>query len=326
MRTINKIVVLLFVATCMVSCERRPLDILATSLMIKHIADYSMPFANTEPTPEHYRVNMYDANNGKIVYKDFIPEGEGQVKSMPGRYVCFLCNLDDGTMVITGEPEMATFHITAPRGNKPVAELFDRCLTKAVSTSSEEGASDIPYVPMPVMASPDCFWTGWAETDIPRVAENDENFVITVRTASAVKQGYVKLEGITGSQYIVNIECFITNMVAGKNPITGELDEEKVAEHFFLQPGDNCAQGTFNYFGVVKDETPQFLYAVVTDTAGGKYLYIYNIDPYDNERGLAYEIESKIDVPEPEYEGGGGFSPELDEWDVEFINVPLGQK
>lgn len=325
-KTINKLTAALLAALCMTSCERRPLDVLATSLTINHIPDYSMPFVKPSQTPEHYRVNMYDAATGKLVYKDFVVTGGGPIKSEPGQFVCFMCDFDEGKMILTGESDAGTITITAPIADSRTTSTFNSCVTKATSArlNGSERGIDTPFVSMPVMSAPDCFWVGTTDAEVPRLAEEEDDFVITVRTASAVRQGYVKMTDIEGSENIANIECFVTNLLSGENPITGQLTEEIVAESFFVRPGDGFAEGVFNYFGIAKTGEPRLIYAVVTDTAGGKYLYVYEIEPTEDERGLVFTFDSKMDIPAPEH-GGGGFKPELEDWDVEFVDVPLGQ-
>ena len=63
---------------------------------------------------------------------------------------------------------------------------------------------------------------------------------------------------------------------------------------------------------------------MVTDTGGDSYLYVYDLGPMDDGRGLEFQIDSGINVPEPETGGEGGFCPCLGEWDVEYVEVPMG--
>lgn len=319
---------------CIVSCERRPLDILATSLRIIHVPDYSLEYQKPTVIPEHYRVNMYDSETGKLIYKDFIPDGGGHIISKPGKFLCFLCNFDEGHLVLTGEKDISTFHITGPDAGadadstfQTMQKKFKAALESAQETkggTTKADGNDIPYIDQRVMALDDYFWAGQSEADIPFLAASDESYTITVNTTSVPKQGYVQLNGIVGVEYISSIQCFVTNLAGGINPVTRELDSENVTEKFYIRYVDGIACGTFLYFGINGGNEPHFLYALVTDTAGGRYLYVYNLGPIEDGKGLFFNIDSGIIVPEPETSGGGGFNPTVNDWNVVYNEISLG--
>lgn len=315
---------------CIVSCERRPLDILATSLRIIHVPDYSLEYQKPTVIPEHYRVNMYDSETGKLIYKDFIPDGGGPIISKPGKFLCFLCNFDEGHLVLTGEKDISTFHITGPDAGSGADSTFHALQTRLQSAlksgkTTKGITSDEPYTEQRVMALDDYFWAGQSLASIPYITESDSPHTITVHTSSVAKQGFVKLNNIKGSEYISNLQCYITNLAGGVNPVTGELDSENVTEKFFIQHhNDKTACGTFLYFGINDGKVPHFLYALVTDTAGGRYLYVYNLGPIDDGKGLFFEIDSGIIVPEPTKSGGGGFNPSVNDWSVIYNEILLG--
>ena len=306
---------------CLVSCVRRPLDVLATGLRIDLTNDYSLPFEPAEYIPEHYRVNMYDPKGGKLVYKDFVPEPGGMIRSMPGDYVCFVCNFDAGHLILSGEDNVGTVYLTAPQADAYHLDLYEACYRKLLSIRDGNGipveeATDVLNVE-------NYFWAGVKDVTVPVLTPTDDIYTIYANTNSVLKQGYVTFNNIQGSEYISKIDCFVTNLCAGVNPVTRELDTRNIAQTFTIGSEDGRADGTFLYFGALPGRIPVFLYALVTDTGGGQYLYIYDLGPIDDERGLHFDIDSGMDIPEPST-GGGGFQPALGDWDTEIIRVPIG--
>ena len=299
----------------LLSCERRPLDIIATGLMINHTPDYSLPYEKPAFHPEHYRTNMYDSGTGDLVYKDFVPERGGMIRSIPGSYLCFLCNYDEGTLVLSGENSINSFHITGPRAPENVQNLF------AAFQDSLNTPADMKQ---DVMLLGDCFWAGKTITSVPPLSDSDETFVIDVETTSVLKQGHVCLNNITGQENIAVIDCFVSNLSAGINPVTMELDIENITEEFTIIPGDGPVEGSFLYFGVNNGKEPRFLYALVTDTGGGRYLYIYELGAVDEEEGLNFIIDSKMVIREPVPDGKGGYIPTVRDWEIEHTEIPLG--
>lgn len=314
---------------CLMSCERRSLDILATSVWIEHIPDYSLAYEDAAETPEHYRVNMYDASTGKLVYRDFVPDGGGPIRGRQGEYLCFLCNFDEGALILSGEEEIGTVHITGPDAGEDAYATFAACQTglrEAFAASGKDvgkAFGDLSYEKQRVIMVEDCFWAGDTTVMVPSLAEGDSVFTVEVNTASVLKQGRVSLSSLQGGSYVAEIQCFVTNLSAGINPVTGELDKERVTEKFYIGHDDDKAFGTFLYFGINGDEQPHFLYALITDTGGGHYLYVYDLGSIDDGE-LDFSIESQITVPEPSTQEGGGFQPVLGDWGSEHVEVPLG--
>lgn len=307
-------------ALCLLSCQRRPLDVLATSLRVDLTNDYSLPFEPPYAVPEHYRVDMYDRTSGKIVYKDFVPEKGGTIRSTPGDYICYVCNFDEGFLILRGEGSTESIYLTAPEAEDYYRKIYLECLKKHRSIVDEAGSDDST----PVLKVESFFWAGAEEATVPVLSPTDDIHTIYVNTNSVLKQGYVTLSNIRGAEYIAKIDCFVTNLCAGVNPLTRELDSTGVSQAFTIKAHDGAADGTFLYFGIRPGGEPHFLYALVTDTGGGQYLYIYDLGQIDDERGLHFDIDSEMIIPEPSTEGGGGFQPELGNWQTVIIKVPIG--
>lgn len=329
MKNTVRLIISITAFCCLVACERRPLDVLTTGLRIELTDDYSLPHEPPTEIPEHYRVNMYDRQSGDLVYQDIVKEKGGSIRSVPGDYLCFVCNFDEGHLIIKGEDNMNTFYLTAPEAEDYYNNLLKECKSKlhekmksqGEASAEENGLFSDDQVVLDVS---DYFWTGSKEVNVPALGETDDEYIIPVNVKSALNQGKINIKNIKGQEYIVSINCFVTNLCAGMNPVTGALDTTAVAETFKLHFTDSVAHGTFLYFGETEKEREiHLLYVLVTDSGGGHYLFVQDLGALDSEEDMEYNIDLDIDIPEPDPQGGGGFQPTVDDWDVEYIPIVI---
>lgn len=329
----NAIVTLAVIPLVTLSCGRRPLYVLTTGMRLDLDNDYSLPFEAAPLLPQHYRVNMYDAQGGGLVYDDFVPEQGGSVRSLHGDYHCLLLNFDTHNMLVTGDDNVNTFHVTVPVADEYYAQLYAGCRSKLKELAPEAGLSASLQrelnAPQPdVFRIVECLWTWRGDLTVPALAEGDTTFVVNAGVSSAMRQGRITLTGLKGSEHIAGIDCFITGLSAGMNPLTGALDAQTVTQTFTLTCDGTTAQGSFLYFGLTDSQRvgDHILYTLVTDKGGGRHLYVYDLTELKPEREMAYTISTGIDIPEPEAqeEGGGGFRPDVGEWNIEYIIVAIG--
>lgn len=330
----RKLLIMLMALVCATSClKHRPLDVLSTSVMIDLNNDYTMPYRQTYTKPDHFRIDVYDQSSGLLDYKDFTPEPGGNISGIPGSYVFVACNYDEGHMIITGEDDIRTFHISAAAADNSLKFIFEQCKAKASEIITKDVvASGAPgYESAEVSLEPENFWIGDRAAVVPPLAESDSTLVIPVDTRFAFRQGRIVVTNIGGLQYVSSIRVFLTNFCAGQYLIGGGLDRELTAITFTLaktsEPKTTYAD--FNYFGVLPDSAglPHTAYLIITDTAGGQYLCIYDVtDQIHDGFNADILISADIDVPEPQSAGGGGFAPEVSNWTNVYIDVPLGQE
>ena len=81
----------------------------------------------------------------------------------------------------------------------------------------------------------------------------------------------------------------------------------------------NTVSSIFNSFGRLPGE-PVFAYLLVTDYQGHTFQIIYDItDIIEDPSNPIIEIDDPITIPDTE----GGFTQEVDDWDVEIVPIPL---
>lgn len=310
------------------SCERRALSVMKTSMQIDLDNDYCLPFEPASSLPQHYKLDVYEPLGGGLVYDDFVPEQGGGVKSMHGDYCCLLLNFDTENMLVTGDDNMSTFHVTFPPADEYYSQLYSACRSKLAELTPEGGLSvslqrELSTPQPEVLSIGECLWTWKGDLSIPPLAEEDTVFVVKAGVKPSMKQGRVTLNGIKGSEYIDCIDCYVTNLSAGINPLTGALDGQAVTQTFTLSCDATTAQGTFLCFGLAGSQD-RLLYVLVTDTGGGRHLYVFDLKELKPDTEMDYTIDTGIDIPKPEVQGGsGGFRPSVGEWNVEYVIVEI---
>lgn len=231
----NAIAALAVIPLFTLSCERRPLYVLTTSMRINLDNDYSLPFEAASSLPQHYRVNMYDAQSGGLVYDDFVPEQGGSIRSLHGDYNCLLLNFDTHNLLINGDDNVSTCHVSVPKADQYYAQLYAGCRSKLRELTTDSDLSSSLQreldAPQPELLSiSECLWTWHSRLSVPALAVEDTTFVVNAGVSSAMKQGCITLSGLKGSEHIASIDCFITGLSAGMNPLTGTLDAQTVTQ------------------------------------------------------------------------------------------------
>ena len=320
----KRTIILLLVAVLLPSCQFRPLDIETDGMRVVLLGDMSLPFGSKGGDPYHYAILLYDAD-GALVYEDFCgPEG-GLIHSVPGSYHVLACSLDGSTVLFDGRGQLNTFHATAAEADPETKRLFLACRETAghEEASGRTKAVDDDAL---VLIEPDAIYSGQlGGLEVPVLTESDDEFTFTIETSFALSQGQFVITGLTHTDRIGSVQVFLTGLSAGRRIADGQPDAATAVQTFYLNSiVEGRLQGTFNYFGTpVTVAEKNMAYIVVTDTGGGRYLFVADVTAqiHGNEHPQA-EIDLAFDIPDPAV-GGGGFQPTVGDWDVIFIDVPI---
>ena len=79
----------------------------------------------------------------------------------------------------------------------------------------------------------------------------------------------------------------------------------------------------FNIFGFAPGEAV-WLYVLLTDTGGGRYLFPFDVSPQCDPDipGLTLRVDLDFEIPEPAH-GGGGLAPVTEDWNLQIFPVQL---
>ena len=275
--------------------------------------------------PAHYEVLVYDTVTDELVSSNIVGEKGGSLSIFPGTYHLVIYSFG------TESTQQKDLH------NRNTANAFTTDITvskgEVIKSKINEPASEPVskgYEDDPVINEPDHLYTS-NEMDVTIDAFTGGEQAVTIHTTVSTILDVYSLEvlNIKGAENIEKVEAFVTGQILSNYFGRPERDSSPATVYVDMSVDvENSRLYTvFNTFGKLPGEQNQiFLDITVTDSGGGQYRYVYDVtdqfdDPGNEDHQLVIDGE-KIDIPEAEH-GGGGFRPEIDEWEREDIDVPL---
>ena len=170
-----------------------------------------------------------------------------------------------------------------------------------------------------VVWEPDAMWMATASADVPRRIVGDEEFVVSASMRPLVTETYVSLSGVGGATNISAATAYVTGVGSAVDVRSGAVGTP-AATQFSMLRHDDGLMGRFHSFGPV-DGADMKLLVVLTDVAGGLWLYAYDLSGDDLSGDIS--LTSAMDVPEPKAEPSGGFLPVIEDWNSITIPVKL---
>lgn len=275
--------------------------------------------------PTYYEVLVYDIENHDLVSSHVVGEKGGPLSLNPGSYHLVLYSFGTESTQVGDlhhrlEAEAFTTDITEAKSH----QFRSRAPKNAVKSSSKAYEDD------PIIHEPDHLYVA-NEMDVTIEAFMGVEEEVTVyTTASSIMDVYsLEVLNVKGVENIEKVEAFVTGQVISNH--FGKQERNMSPATLYVNMSTDVANSrlytVFNTFGKMPGEDNQiFLDVTVTNSDGGQYRYVFDVtdqfeDPENTDHQLIMD-GGEIDIPEPEV-GGGGFSPSVDEWENENIDVPL---
>ena len=273
--------------------------------------------------PAHYEVLVYDTVTDELVSSNIVGEKGGSLSIFPGTYHLVIYSFG------TESTQQKDLH------NRNTANAFTTDITvskgEVIKSKINEPASEPVskgYEDDPVINEPDHLYTS-NEMDVTIDAFTGGEQAVTIHTTVSTILDVYSLEvlNIKGAENIEKVEAFVTGQILSNYFGRPERDSSPATVYVDMSVDvENSRLYTvFNTFGKLPGEQNQ-IFLDITVTGGGQYRYIYDVtdqfdDPDNEDHQLIIDGEI-IDIPKAEH-GGGGFRPEIDEWEREDIDVPL---
>lgn len=268
--------------------------------------------------PEMVRACFYDSQSHKLVSEDYLPSEGGFISLSAGTYDLIVYSMGTVSTQVTGtESRAGSYAYTSHTGSK-------------VKNSRTKADGDGEYLlELPVIHEPDHLFVGRKEgVVIPVHADIDRTVVVECSMESLIETYTFEVKYVEGAGNIQKADVYITGQAPGKYLwdkrymwpqcaiwFQSEIDLEK--GHLF---------SVFNTFGKFPDaQNEVFLNVLVSTDGGGRYQWVFDVtDQFDNPDNTGHEIiiEEPMVVPDPGA-GSGGFTPTVDDWSVEIIDVPI---
>ena len=292
--------------------------------------------------PQMMRVLVYDPVTQKLLAQSFITSTEvdeegnkvfnGNLGISHGNYNFLVYNFDTPTTQVTAENNEGSILAYTP-------EISSSLKAKYLGTKANEEF----YEDMSIRYEPEHLLVA-NEKDV-RISPHDSLVVVHTEASTVVDTYYLQVR-VKGLQFASTATAVISGLSPSNHIGTNERTIDPTAAVVFEMQkgqdlsldGDNkdvlCA--VFNTFGKIH-EVASNLYVTfnVYDTAGNLQQYTANMDSvFNSEEAILYhwlivdESCLVIDIPDPHggdnpSQGGGGFQPQVDDWEEEIGEISL---
>lgn len=303
-----RILILLWGALAVFSCQRRPLTVADNNVMVRIEIDRDIVNYELKEDPEMMRVMFFEHGTGRFAVQAFLPPEGGYVSVVPGRrYDLLVYNFDTRSTVV--RDEYAFDEIAATTNEVP--ESVKSALRSRGSKYEDER----------IVFEPDHLFAGClSDVYIPVRGVDSDPVVLQVRVKTIVQTWKLYLDKVQGVEWISGISGVISGLSGGNWLATGEQSSDLVSVFFdtFRLQEDGKLDGAFNTFGY-NPGSNQVLSLVIIDVSGRGHEFNIDISRQfvDNETQTIHIVTDEIVIEEPEDPGtgGGGLQPDVDEWE-----------
>ena len=344
MRIMTRILMVLMVLLIAGSCQRRPfaehrsrvaLNVKINTEIINHVQ---------EELPENMRVDLYDIKTGQLRYTDYVGPTGGYIHPAPGLYDMLVYSIGTESTIIRNEQnfseieaytnevsafikgQMAQFLAKrAKAARERAAKKYAMLMQQQQQSENADAKAPLPYEDELVVNAPDHVFVGWYRNlDIPVIFEEDGDveLYVEVDAHSLVETWVVEVRNLEGAEWIGSTISLMSGQ-KGSVHMGPNTHSDKVVSVFFdmaIQDREDgqgkCLKGKLNTFGVHPDNIAgATLDLNIQDKGGTDFTYHFDVtEQFDNNEQRYILIENPIVVEEPKVTGGG-FKPEVDQWE-----------
>lgn len=318
MSKMRYILLVAMMALFSVACERRPMEEQYLKVYLdlhidKNITNYEVQ----DSEPGLMRVAFFDAITGEYLSHDFVSDKGGYIFAPYGDVDMVVYNLEaDETRVrnyyVWSDIEAYTDEVSEQQRSR-----FTRYLQSRVDT--RPSYDDIRVTPGHLFVARE------RNIHIPQHI-TDDVFIISTTAKTVVESWTVEVEGITGMEWVGSVSMMLSGQIGSKYIATDKLSTEPVALYFDVisaQRRSMVMTSRFETFGREKTSGDVALLSILfTDVQGHPYLYNFDVsEQMENNPAQHIVIKANINIPKPEI--GGGFRPEVDDWEEHIYDIPI---
>ena len=294
--------------------------------------------------PELMRVLVYDPSTDKLLAQSFISNTEvnengetvfsGNLGISYGNFNFLVYNFDTPTTQVSFEnTESGILAYTA--------EISSAMRSRLLGTKTDDDSDADAYDGISIRYEPEHLMVG-NERNV-RISPHDTLVVIHTEASTVVDTYYLQVR-VNGLQFASSASAVISGLSPSNRIGLNERTEDTPAAVAFEMrkakdtelDGENqdilCA--VFNTFGKIDNIASElFVTFNVFDTAGNLLQYKANLDDvFDSELARKFHwliVDDSvlvIDIPDPgpgPQQGGGGFQPQVDDWEEETGEIEL---
>lgn len=266
-----------------------------------------------DATPETMRLYLFPIDGGRPQAYEFTDYRGGYINIPAGRYRALCVNSDTESVLYRNIDSYDRFEAYAPDGVLSVGAFL---VPRAEGTSAEH-----------VFKSPDRLYS--ARLDDLTVELSKENQAVTLYPELSVCRYRVKITNVANLKYISSdgISGTLSGMSGGLLVGRNELTTDPVTVPFGVDSdGASTLTADFLTFGQTDSSGPAHklvIYVIMSD--GSKNYYTFDVTRQVDEAADPRDVHILLDglpLPKP-IVNGGGFQPEVDEWQNIDIDIPM---
>ena len=294
---------------CLLSCSRMPLYVKDPSVKLDLNLDLD---EGTIPEPEHMKALFYSSDGSQLYNTHFVGSEGGNLSVASGTYTLLVYSFGTEYIQIRGEGSLETIEaftsdITASKRS---------AYRKLVGTKAGEDA--------PIFYAPDYLLVAMATIEVPEFTGENILAEVQMEPSSVVQTYSFEVTQVEGIDYVESAEAYVTNqarsyfigqMKASTEPATLwfpiEVDREK-----------GILNTTYNTFGVLPGGSRTIIHFVVRNSGGQEVTFSADITDQLTNPEHKIVADEEITIPKPA--GPSGISPEVDPWQEEIRDVPIG--
>ncbi|MGN0091969.1 MAG: DUF5119 domain-containing protein [Alistipes sp.] len=307
-----------------VGCKRLPLFDESGALYLDLSIDLNIAHQPDIAKPETMLVSFFDSSTQQYVANNYVGPHGGVIDIASGRYDILVYNFGTEKTLIRNADNLSSAEAYTDEVGFDIRSAYETAMHHlTASAESDESATT------PIVFEPDHLFVGrLADAEIPVRTEGEESVVVHIDASTVLKTYSITIGPITGGEYVQSAEIFLTGQVRSNFIWRNEQSNQQATLYFPIGLNDEKSKlcTTFNTFGKFPGaDNKVYLNIIVVDTGGGRYYYNYNVtDQFDNPENVdcIISIDDTIDIPEPSH-GGGGFRPDISDWDDETHDIEL---
>ena len=347
MRWIRNIIMIVMVVLLAGACQRRPFAESNTKVSLKLIINTNIVNHTQGELPENMRVDLYDPETAQLRYTDYVGPHGGTIHPAPGVYDMIVYSIGSESTIVHNEQnynkiEAYTNEVSAFLKGQIAQFLAKRSqavkerVAKKYAALMQDG-EQIEKAPQLneeelVVNQPDHIFVGWYHNlEIPVIYEHDEirEIYVEVDAHTLVETWEVEIRNLEGAKWIGSTVTLMSGQ-KGSVHMGPNIHSERIVSVYFdmkveqREDGGHCLKGKFNTFGLHPDNmVGAYLDLNIKDKGGTDFMHQFEVtDQFYNNPDRYILIEEKLVVEEPKVEGGG-FQPEVEDWEEIKTDINL---
>lgn len=347
MRTIRNIFMALTLVLLVGGCQRRPFAESRSKVSLNLTVKTNIVNHIQTDLPENMRVDLYDPITGKLQYTDYVGPYGGYIHPAPGTYDMIVYSIGSESTIIQNEHDFNKIEAYTNEVSAYIKAQIAQFLAKRSQAAKErtakkyaslmQGGDPVERAPQiyedeVVVNQPDHIFVGWYHNlEIPVIYEHDEirEIYVEVDAHTLVETWEVEIRNLEGAKWIGSTVSLMSGQ-KGSVHMGPNIHSERIVSVYFdmkvveREGGGHCLKGKFNTFGLHPDNmVGAYLDLNIKDKGGQEFMHQFEVtDQFYNNPDRYILIEERLVVEEPKVEGGG-FQPEVEDWEEIKTDINL---